>query len=94
MNCDMEAIEQSLEERRHVQVVLGMDFEQYERVKDNAMQGLVEFGGNFENAFGLLLTFCDVKRSVKLMHTFKQEITEYELMWRIKLAKDKALNQS
>lgn len=91
---DDEEAENSLEEARLVQVVLGMPLEQYHRYKSNVVRGLQLFGGSFGSALGEALFYADLKNSVKILNAFQKECVEHDLLFRIYEARQRGITQN
>lgn len=88
---DDEQVENSLADAWLVKNVLGMDLEQFERWKANAVKGLMKFGSSFDYHLGLLLRYSDLNNSTKILNIWRKECSEHEMLYRIWKAKDDAL---
>ena len=87
---DNEEIENNSYEANLIKNVLHMDVGQFERYKASAARGFIVFGCSFLYHLGHLLLNADIQNSVKIMNVWAKECNEYDMLYRIYLAKEKA----
>ena len=86
-------IEEIEREQQHIADMAGMiDFNHFFEFKYRAIKGMLKFGGNFVQALAGALQYADNNNAVKIMRTWRAEVREHELLWRILEAKQKAAN--
>lgn len=88
-----EQVEIEQYEQKLIKDVLGLSPEAFDRFRDHAIRGLIGLGNAFKQALGILLQCADVQESVKIMSVWRKECAEYEMLYRIKEAKDRALSE-
>ncbi len=81
-----EAIERS-EFLKHMGFIDGGHFNEY---RDAVINGLVTFGSPFEKSLGSALSLADLWSSVRILRYWQQECEHASLLWKMKLAKEKA----
>ena len=88
-----EALEEAQQEQKYTADVLGMiDYSHYLAFKDGAVNGLMIFGNKFQEALGMALSEADDRNSVKIIHMWKNECSVHEMLYKMHLAKEKAIN--
>ena len=90
-----EEVEDAIEEAKHVIDTLGMiDFEHFVRFKQNAAYGMRKFGDSFIHQLGLALLRANTKDAVRIIKVWQNEVTQCEMLYRIHLAKENAINET
>lgn len=90
---DDEQIEEQFKEEKLVKDVLGMDMEKFYQYKANTIMGFCRFGGSFLQHLGNALTYADIINSIKILHVWRKEAMEHEMVWRIHEARQEAINK-
>lgn len=85
-----EEIEQGFTDEYLIKELFGMNERSFREYKYNAIEGFFKFGGNFLVNLGNTLLVADLSNSIKLIHLFRKECAEHEMLWRIHQAKEKA----
>jgi hypothetical protein len=92
MPLDDEYVDEMLEERKHVADSLGMiDYEHFVAFKMNAAHGLQVFGDLFLEGLGIALMEANTKDAAKIIRVWQSECTMHEMLWKMHLAKERAL---
>lgn len=87
-----EEIDDLLAEQQHVADSLGMiNYDHFLTFKENTSKGLKIFGSKFESLLGILLECSETKDAIKIIRTWQNQCTQYEMLYRIHEAKQKAL---
>jgi hypothetical protein len=85
--------EEELEEQNHIADMLGMiDYQHYLEYKERAINGLMIFGSKFQEALGMALSEADERNAVKIIHTWKNECSVHEMLYKMHLAKQITLD--
>lgn len=87
---DQEKLENQTHDSMLIKNVFNMDLEQFKRYRIGVINGLIRFGDAFYLRLGQLLVHADIKNSVKILHAWQQKCIEFEMMYRIYLAKEKS----
>jgi hypothetical protein len=87
----VEEVEEIIEEQRHVIDSLGfIDFAHFLQFKVCAVAGMLNYGNDFERTLGKLLHLANVKDSVRIIHAWRNTCMQYEMAYKIEMAKLKA----
>lgn len=69
-----------------------INYERYLEYKEHAINGMMIFGDKFVEALGMALAEADDRQSVKLIHTFRNECSTHEMLHRMHIAKNIAMD--
>ena len=78
-------------DKKLIRDVLGLSsVAAFTRYTGGAVAGLLKFGNEFEKSLGHLLFAADFKNSIRILNVWQKECVEYEMLWRIYQAKERA----
>ncbi len=81
-----------INERQHIANCLGMiDYDHFIDFKNNAVAGMSHFGDSFIRALAEALRVSTDENAVKIIRIWSNEIGQCEMMQRIKVSKQRAL---
>lgn len=90
---DYEQVEEGLKDQLLVKNVLGMDFEAFERYKENVIKGLIRSKEPFYYHLAMALRHGNIENCVKILFNWQASCSEYEMMNRIFEAKKQFENE-
>jgi hypothetical protein len=96
MNEDV-FVDEELLEQQYTADALGMiDYKHFLEFKENVVKGLMLFGNKFQEGLGMTLGEAEDKDAVKIIHTWKNECSVHEMLYRMheakQIAKENELN--
>lgn len=65
-----------------------INYDHFLEFKSNAVAGMKKYGDAFVRALGQALDRAEDKDAVKLMHIWRSEVSEHELLYKIYMAKE------
>jgi hypothetical protein len=68
------------------------DYDHYIEYKEHAINGMMIFGDKFVEALGIALSEADDKQAVKIMRLFGNECATHEMLHRMHVAKNIAMD--
>ena len=70
--------------------LFGMTPERFNEYRDDVIKGFCQFGTDFLQHLASALNCCETRDEIKIMHTWRKECVEHEMLWKIYQAKQKA----